>query len=316
MVNVAILVNSMNIFNKKQTVSFNGPDRVFIYESELDYISRCILDYPDIETGGNLFGHYTKNGIPVIEYVIGPGVSADHKIAAFQQEKKYLKDIYDFISEAFALSEIGAWHSHHQLDLPHPSGGDVRTVLNGLKTAELDEFIIVIGNFTPPQTPINAFMFENNLTKPFRSIKWHILKGVSPFREIIDKSKDQILKHPKTLNGNYRDKQYYTFEKQHWLSDKNNVEELKNIVNFVKEKTKDVKVFHPENDDIIINIRLSNQNINIIFSNKFPSDPSYLIRVNNNEDELIDEISDSIDISNGISDSVIQTLNNIWTVPD
>lgn len=45
---------------------------IFIYDSELDYISRCILDYPNIETRGNLLGHYKKNGIPVIEHVIGP----------------------------------------------------------------------------------------------------------------------------------------------------------------------------------------------------------------------------------------------------
>lgn len=29
---------------------------VIIYQSELDYISRCILDFKNIETGGQLFG--------------------------------------------------------------------------------------------------------------------------------------------------------------------------------------------------------------------------------------------------------------------
>jgi hypothetical protein len=31
-------------------------DRAVIYRSEIDFISRCILDYLDIETGGQLFG--------------------------------------------------------------------------------------------------------------------------------------------------------------------------------------------------------------------------------------------------------------------
>lgn len=58
--------------------------------------------------------------------LLAPGESAMHKKAEFRQEKKYLEEIYTRISESFALSEIGAWHSHHQLDLPHPSGGDIR----------------------------------------------------------------------------------------------------------------------------------------------------------------------------------------------
>ena len=33
-----------------------------IYRSEMDYISRCIHDYPNIETGGQLFGYVTENG--------------------------------------------------------------------------------------------------------------------------------------------------------------------------------------------------------------------------------------------------------------
>lgn len=283
---------------------------IFIYESELDYISRCILDYPNIETGGNLFGHYTKNGIPVIEYVIGPGESAMHKKTEFRQEKKYLEEIYTRISESFVLSEIGAWHSHHQLDLPHPSGGDIRTVINGLKDAKLDEFIIVIGNYTPPYTPINAFIFENNPQKPYRSVEWHILKGMSPFREKIEEIYKNILVHPKASIGKSEEKKYHTFEDQHWLSDKNNIEELKIIVNFIKQKTKDVKVFQPEGD-IVIDIHLLEQNINIIFPDTFPSDPTYIMTINNNKDEVIREEKITIDISLGISQSIIQNIKNI-----
>ena len=30
--------------------------KAIIYKSELEYISRCVLDYLNIETGGDLFG--------------------------------------------------------------------------------------------------------------------------------------------------------------------------------------------------------------------------------------------------------------------
>lgn len=40
------------------------PDAVVVFQSELDYLSRFILDYPDIETGGQLFGYWTSMGEP------------------------------------------------------------------------------------------------------------------------------------------------------------------------------------------------------------------------------------------------------------
>ena len=41
-------------------------DAVLVYQSELDYLSRCILDYPHIETGGQLFGYWNSAGVPVV----------------------------------------------------------------------------------------------------------------------------------------------------------------------------------------------------------------------------------------------------------
>lgn len=284
--------------------------RLFIYESELDYISRCILDYPNIETGGNLFGHYTKNGIPIIEYVIGPGEDAIHEKTKFKQGEKYLKAIYGYVSEAFALSEIGAWHSHHQLALPHPSSGDVCTVINGLKESNLEEFIILIGGFTPTETPINAFVFNNNPKTPYKSLEWHILKGVSPFRERVDKFYPDVLLHPKTTRGKYEKKEYQVFEKQHWLSDKSNIEELKVIVSFIKQKTDNVKILHPEGS-IIIAIHCLNQNINIIFPDTFSLESYFIIKISNSENELLSEKKVTIDISNNISESVIENIKDI-----
>ena len=38
---------------------------ILIFKSELDYISRCILDRKNIETGGQLFGYWSEDGRPV-----------------------------------------------------------------------------------------------------------------------------------------------------------------------------------------------------------------------------------------------------------
>ena len=45
-------------------------DRTIIYRSELDFVSRCILDCPNIETGGELFGFWTAGGIPVVLFAL------------------------------------------------------------------------------------------------------------------------------------------------------------------------------------------------------------------------------------------------------
>ena len=57
----------------------SGAKRPIIFRSEMDYISRCILDYTNIETGGQLFGYWTEDGTPVVLFAIGPGANANHK---------------------------------------------------------------------------------------------------------------------------------------------------------------------------------------------------------------------------------------------
>ena len=73
--------------------SSNPSQKAIIYQSELDYMSRCILDYPNIETGGQLFGFWTATGVPVVMYVIGPGKNAQHNPTSFVQDQRYLGSV-------------------------------------------------------------------------------------------------------------------------------------------------------------------------------------------------------------------------------
>lgn len=90
-----------------------------IYRSELDYISRCILDSKTIETGGQLFGFWTSTGIPVVLYAIGPGPHANHQCTFFNQDVDYLVKVGKMLLQRYGLQHIGEWHSHHQLGLAH-----------------------------------------------------------------------------------------------------------------------------------------------------------------------------------------------------
>ena len=49
-----------------------------INRCKLDFISHCILDYPNIETVGQLFVFWTSDGTPIVTYVIGLGTNVQH----------------------------------------------------------------------------------------------------------------------------------------------------------------------------------------------------------------------------------------------
>src|SRR4051812_13795577 len=102
--------------------------KAVIYESELEFIANCVMDYPDIETGGDLFGFWTHSGYPSIQYIIGPGPKSNRTSTAFYQDKDYLIEMGRLLREKFGLQHIGEWHSHHQMNLNHPSSGDKRTI--------------------------------------------------------------------------------------------------------------------------------------------------------------------------------------------
>ena len=78
-----------------------------VFQSELDYLYRCILDYPNIETGGQLFGYWTSAGVPVVMYAIGPGPRANHQSTFFNQDVEYLVQVGRLLKDRRAT--VGAF---------------------------------------------------------------------------------------------------------------------------------------------------------------------------------------------------------------
>lgn len=130
-----------------------------IYRSELDYISRCILDSKTIETGGQLFGFWTSTGIPVVLYAIGPGPHANHQCTFFNQDVDYLVKVGNMLLQKYGLQHIGEWHSHHQLGLAHPSGHDASNMQMVIDQKHLGRFLLCIGNCDAHASTLNAFSF-------------------------------------------------------------------------------------------------------------------------------------------------------------
>ena len=159
--------------------------KALIYQSELDYISQCILDYPEIETGGDLFGFWTYSGFPVIQYVIGPGPNTYRTGTFFKQDKDFLIQNGNYLNRKHGLQHLGNWHSHHQLGLPHPSSHDSNTINKAIEDNSLKQFFLIIGSIERSTTNINGFQYLLGQGTAYTHAPWVILNEVSPIRKDI-----------------------------------------------------------------------------------------------------------------------------------
>jgi hypothetical protein len=220
-----------------------------IYQSELDYISRCILDYPNIETGGDLFGFWTNEGIPVVMYAIGPGRNANHQKAFFVQDVDYFVHIASHVNDKYKLSHMGEWHSHHQLGLARPSGHDANTIFNGIRKVPLRRMLLCIANYRNGKTSINPYMFHESDMQHYVDSSWRVLPICSPFREMIDLDLKDYLIHPATAKpchgelriasiteGEKNSKHTVKLSTDHWLRRQGGVDLLKEIIRIIQER--------------------------------------------------------------------------------
>lgn len=166
--------------------NFRHADRAIIYRSELDFVSRCILDRPNIETGGELFGFWTAGGIPVVLFAIGPGMNANHQATFFNQDIGYLERVGGRLFREYGLLHIGEWHSHHQLGLAQPSGHDADTMASSIENNHLGRFLMALGNCTLESSVLNAFEFVEGCGTNWRHLPWEVKEIRSPFRAAIE----------------------------------------------------------------------------------------------------------------------------------
>lgn len=283
----------MNISNKYAIKS-----KAIIYQNELDYISQCVLDYPNIETGGDLFGFWTYSGFPVIQYVIGPGKNSNHQVAFFNQDLEYLKEVGDALRETHGLQHIGEWHSHHRLGLAEPSGHDISTVTNAIDNYSLGKFFLVITNVREESTGINGFMFKKEQGRTFDYTGWVILKGESPIRTFFDSENASLVYKPKTSNSsiiglsevqlnetNYVKPEYVS---EYWLNNKSNHLILKNIIEGLNNDFEDVKVFQNDSDkSIYLQFKHIEKKIALLFPSDFPQSKPKLLEILTNENLML-----------------------------
>jgi len=183
------------------------PPKIFIYESELDFATRCVMDFPHQETGGDFFGLWTREGYPVIQFVTGPGKNVERTHSHFNQDVEYLKSCGRLLNNKYGLEHIGAWHSHHKMKLSEPSPGDVHTMRTALRGTAFSRFIISICNIDRhDEVFFNGFLFTRENINNYKLCNWMILEGASPVRESIVKSAESLFFEPETPSA---DTSYY-----------------------------------------------------------------------------------------------------------
>lgn len=124
--------------------------KVFMFEEDLQMMAGLVLKYPNLETGGDLFGLWTTNGDAVLHVILGPGQNCKRTGASFYQDIAYLQRNGELLTEDYMLCHIGEWHSHHQMHLFQPSGGDSSTVIRNYPPGVCG-FLLIIANIVSSQ---------------------------------------------------------------------------------------------------------------------------------------------------------------------
>ena len=264
---------------------------VIVHRGELDYLSRCILDFPGIETGGELFGFWTASGVPVVLYVIGPGPRANHEPAFFNQDLAYLRSIGNRLIRAYGLQHIGEWHSHHRLGLAKPSGHDARTMVRSIEADGLGRFLLCIANVddSGSRSSINAYAFHQDAGYDYRLAAWDVKDGESPYRSLVDRDPELagVLVHPTTKEPAMGEIPLAAATEQliapqygedYWLNTKANNLVLKRILDFLSETaptSRCAPALDAENR-VVVAVDRPNRRETILFPERFPLEPPVL----------------------------------------
>lgn len=230
----------------------NIQSKVLIYESELNFLAQCILDYPETETGCDLFGFWSHSGHAIIQYIIGPGKHAKRSFTSFHQDEDYLKSVGDELRTKHGLQHLGNSHSHHTFKLKKPSQHDSVTVVKAMNLYHLDRFILMIGNIVNDNsTTINAYQYTRGKEQLYDHSGFVVLPGESPIRTIFNATCSSYLYKPVSDCASMVNLLLTTLEEQvyskpeyplnYWLRSKKNREILNGIMHKLNQQFDSVR---------------------------------------------------------------------------
>lgn len=314
--------------------------KTLIHQQELDRIAGWVQEYPNLETGGDLFGFWSHSGFPVVQLVIGPGKNSRHNSTSFFQDKNHLIKTGEILREKYGLQHIGEWHSHHQIGLAQPSIGDERTVFNALRTYNFPRFLLCISNLSPKlerfsenkfQVTVGCFLFTLSPSH-YQTGSWVVLPNKSPIRKDLETDNNILFSSP-LLNNDWNVKQT-TLEEQIllftepieisenvWYSTTEGKDSLKRIVDSLNVNYQNCQIKRRVSSEEIYLIfeRKHYQNYQknddlwqIDFSKDFPH-TSPLIKINNGKSFYIKNWNNKDDYFTQIEACVQRYYNDKWS---
>jgi len=295
--------------------------KALIYREELDYIARWVVDYPNIETGGDLFGFWTYSGYPVIQYAIGPGPAANHQPAFFNQDADYLEDMGKVLRTAHGLQHIGEWHSHHRMGLAEPSGHDSNTINKAVTRYGLGQFFLVIANIRENAATINGFLYKKERGGRHDRISWVVLEGRNPIRQAFDAEFNEKVYRPVTqtalitglavtgLGEAAMIKPVYS--SGYWLNEKSCHQELKKLLDSMNRDMGKTEVFQEEKDKtVFLDFKYHGQHFALYFPQEFPRSKPLVSRITQNGEVPLDTSTTAWESGNEIAGPVLTFVKN------
>ena len=159
--------------------------KVFMFEEDYQMMQSLVLRYPHLETGGDLFGLWTTEGNAVLHVVLGPGQNCKRTGVSFYQDVPYLKENGELLTQDYMLCHIGEWHSHHQLHLFQPSGGDSSTVIRNYPRGVCGFLLIIANILSSHEVRLSPYLYTKSSSYSFdKAGRIVLLTGPNAFKRI------------------------------------------------------------------------------------------------------------------------------------
>jgi hypothetical protein len=170
--------------------------KIYIFQSELKAIAKEASKYNNKETGGDLYGLWSHGNRPIIFLATGPGPNARGEYAEFQQDHTYIMQCEEYLYKKFGIQYLGDWHSHHNMNLPRPSTGDVDRIRRYASKTGRDRLVEIIVTHTQQQIEqieqINTYLYID-VPRKAEPIAVELLKleeSESPIRDKVTNNKN------------------------------------------------------------------------------------------------------------------------------
>jgi hypothetical protein len=117
----------------------------------------------------------------ILSYLIGP--ECKRFSTEFNQDSDYTGFYSRYLFQQFGIEHIGAWHSHHQLGLTRPSGGDDNTMKTSLIANRVPRALCIIATIENHRVILHCYLYIVKENKNVQRVECEIqlISGAQPF---------------------------------------------------------------------------------------------------------------------------------------